>query len=44
MSNQVQVNVRQIGSSASEGTAREHKAIRRPRVEKITALWGVNTC
>ncbi|MGB5748464.1 MAG: OsmC family protein [Desulfobacterales bacterium] len=27
MSNQVQVNVRQIGSSASEGTAREHKAI-----------------
>jgi len=27
MSNQVQVNVRQIGPSASEGTAREHKAI-----------------
>jgi len=27
MSNQVQVNVRQIGPSASEGTAREHKAV-----------------
>jgi len=27
MSNQVQVNVRQIGPSVSEGTAREHKAI-----------------
>ena len=27
MSNQVQVNVRQIGSSYSEGTARDHKAI-----------------
>ena len=27
MSNQVQVNVRQIGSSASEATAREHKAV-----------------
>ena len=27
MGNQVQVNVRQIGPSASEGTAREHKAI-----------------
>ena len=27
MSNQVQVNVRQIGPSASEGTAREHTAV-----------------
>ena len=27
MSNQVQVTVKQIGPSASEGTAREHKAI-----------------
>jgi putative redox protein len=27
MSNQVQVNVRQIGLSASEGAAREHKAV-----------------
>ena len=27
MGNQVQVKVRQIGSSASEGTARDHKAI-----------------
>jgi len=27
MSNQVQVNVRQIGPSSSEGTARDHKAI-----------------
>jgi len=27
MSNQVQVNVKQIGPSASEGTAREHKAV-----------------
>ena len=27
MGNQVQVNVKQIGPSASEGTAREHKAI-----------------
>ena len=27
MSNQVQVNVKQIGPLASEGTAREHKAI-----------------
>ena len=27
MGNQVQVNVRQIGPSSSEGTAREHKAI-----------------
>jgi len=27
MSNQVQVTVRQIGPSSSEGTAREHKAI-----------------
>jgi len=27
MSNQVQVNVRQIGPSASEGKAREHKAV-----------------
>ena len=27
MGNQIQVNVRQIGSSASEGTAGEHKAV-----------------
>ena len=27
MSNQVQVNVKQIGPSAAEGTAREHKAV-----------------
>ena len=27
MSNQVQVNVKQIGPSSSEGTAREHKAV-----------------
>jgi len=27
MSNQVQVNVRQVGPSSSEGTARDHKAV-----------------
>ena len=27
MANQIQVNVRQIGSSTSEGTAREHKVV-----------------
>lgn len=38
MSNQIQVQVRQIGPSASEGTAREHTAV----MDRPTAKGGEN--
>ena len=47
MGNQVQVNVRQIGPSASEGKARDHKTVMdRPQAKggENRVAMGVSTC